>query len=88
MLTSLGEYRGIPSVKAFLLYANGKAQEESERRAYRVYLTDMAAAIGKAVGVKVYTRYADLINSKPSRETRTAEEIVDATIKGAGLEVM
>lgn len=59
-------------------YAEAKAKQALEEKAYRIYVTDSLRAI---INNPENQRYADMI--KPQKvETRTAKEIIDHICEG------
>ncbi len=56
-------------------------QKEQEEKAFRIYLTDALQAIAEntqrfAGGMKMNKRYYDIINIKPQKQEKTADDII------------
>lgn len=70
-----------------------RAKRESEEAMYRIYITDSIRAIvtcvfGMAHSKLEWPRYYDMIDDKPPKPQKSAEEIVSDVVNNAGLEVI
>lgn len=71
---------------------SSKAQERSREDAYRVYITDALKVLTENTahpygGTVMTKRYQDILHPQ-KEDTRSAEEILQDVIVGAGLQVV
>lgn len=75
---ALGNYRGPSSCKAFAHYALALFERDMREFSYKVYVTDMLRNIPQMTYFN--DRWLDAVESRTSKDERSADEIVDDVI--------
>ncbi len=75
---ALGNYRGPSSYKAFAHYALALFERDMREFSYKVYVTDMLRNIPQMTYFN--DRWLDAVESRTSKDERSADEIVDDVI--------
>lgn len=74
-------------------YVNARCNQHRRDLAYRIYLSDGLKAISENLsrlggGSYLNTRFADLIDERKPKDTRTGDEVAADVIKAAGLKLI